>query len=88
MHIYLFYICVVILSHETVYLFIRSDYLNNNNNNNKVSLLKHASTTSKAHKTKTGSGKGQASYIRPNIYAEKSNVCNLLLKQDIRLVLK
>ena len=52
------------------------------------SLLKHASTQSKAHKTKTGSGKGQASYIRPNIYAEKSNVCNLLLKQDIRLVLK
>ena len=50
-------------------------------------LLKHASTQSKAHKTKTGSGKGQASYIRPNIYAEKSNVCNLLLKQDIRLVI-
>ena len=63
-------------------------FYNNNNNNNKVSLLKHASTQSKAHKTKTGSGKGQASYIRPNIYAEKSNVCNLLLKQDIRLVLK
>ena len=53
-----------------------------------MSLLKHASTQSKAHKTKTGSGKGQASYIRPSIYAEKSNVCNLLLKQDIRLVLK
>ena len=49
----------------------------------KVSLLKHASTQSKAHKTKTGSGKGQASYIRSNIYAEKSNVCHLLLKQDI-----
>ena len=52
------------------------------------SLLKHASTQSKAHKTNTRSEKGQASYIRPNIYAEKSNVCNLLLKQDIRLVLK
>ena len=66
------------------YIFLHPNY----NNNNKVSLLKHASTQSKAHKTKTGSGKGQASHIRPNIYAEKSNVCNLLLKQDVRLVLK
>ena len=80
-----FYLSTKIKSNKHIFMQKLKHY---NNYDNKVSLLKHASTQSKVHKTKTGSGKGQAAYIRPNIYAEKSNVCNLLLKQDIRLVLK
>ena len=59
-------ICDIFATNTPFFIIIHFK-INNNNNNNKVSLLKHASTQSKAHKTKTGSGKGQASYIRPNI---------------------